>query len=188
MYKTILILTEAFLLALSAPLVSGVIRKIKNNFRMRKGPGIFQPYYNARKLFLKDEVISKNASWIFYAAPAVVFLSSLSALLLVLAARQAHPASTGMAIMLAAFFVLALGRFFLALAGLDAASSFGGMGSSREMFISSFAEPTVFIAIFALFMGKGSFSASSLLAGMRIADGGDSRDIARSRRQSGDAP
>jgi formate hydrogenlyase subunit 4 len=74
-----------------------------------------------------------------------------------------------MAILIAAFFVLGLGRFFLALAGLDTASSFGGMGSSREMFISSFAEPTAFVAVFVLCIsGIGTFKVSTLLSGFAI--------------------
>src|SRR5438128_598976 len=43
-----------------------------------------------------------------------------------------------------------LGTFFLALAGLDAGSAFGGMGSSREVAVAALAEPTVILAVFAL--------------------------------------
>ena len=163
------ILGKALLLFLFAPLVSGIIRKIKNNLRMRKGPSVFQYYYNISKLFSKDEVISRNTSWIFYAAPVVVFTSSICALFLILMVGPGSFMKSDLAILIAIFFVLSLGRFFLALAGLDAAGSFGGMGSSREMFISSFAEPTAFIAVFALCMtGGGFFRVSSLLAGFAI--------------------
>ena len=160
---------KAILLIFLAPLVSGIIQKVKNTFRMRKGPSILQPYYNIRKLFLKDEVISRNVSWIFYAAPVILFAGTILALFLILAAQPGSFTRNGIAILIAAFFVLGLGRFFLALAGLDAGSAFGGMGSSREMFISSFAEPTVFIAAFVLFMGGGSsFRVSALLAGFAL--------------------
>ena len=160
---------KAIALVLFAPLISGIIQKVKSSLRMRKGPGILQPYYNARKLFLKNEVISKNVSSIFYVAPVILFAGNIAALLLVLAAQPGHFSENGVAILIAAFFVLGLGRFFLALAGLDAGSSFGGMGSSREMFISTFAEPTVFIAAFVLFMGGGSgFRVSALLAGLAL--------------------
>jgi formate hydrogenlyase subunit 4 len=135
---------------------------------MRQGPGALQPYYNALKLFSKDEVISKNTSWIFSVAPAIVFAASVSALVLVLAVRSGHPGTNGIALLIAALFVLGLGRFFLALGGLDAASSFGGMGSSREMFISTFAEPAAFVAIFVLGMGGDSFKVSGVLAGIAL--------------------
>jgi formate hydrogenlyase subunit 4 len=52
--------------------------------------------------------------------------------------------------LIAMIFILAFGRFFTALAGLDAGSSFGGMGSSREMFISSLVEPVALLSIFAV--------------------------------------
>ena len=168
--STIIIIAtiKAFALAVCAPLVSGFIRKIKNILRMRQGPGLFQPYYNALKLFSKDEVISKNTSWIFYAAPVIVFAASLSALVIILAVRPGHSGSTGVALLIAALLVLGLGRFFLALAGLDAASSFGGMGSSREMFISTFAEPAAFIAVFVLGMVGDSFRISGVMAGIAL--------------------
>lgn len=170
MITTIIVTTgKAFALALCAPLVSGFVSKVKNFLRMRQGPSILQPYYNVNKLFSKNEVISKTASWIFYAAPVIVFAGSISALVLVLMARPGHLASNGAAILIAALFVLSLGRFFLALAGLDAGSSFGGMGSSREMFISTFAEPAAFVAVFVFCMGDGnSFRISSLLAGFAL--------------------
>jgi len=141
---------KVLLICLSAPLVSGMIRKMKNIVRMRKGPGILQPYCDLMKLFSKEEVVSKNVSWIFYASPAIVFSSGISALLLILIASPGYQDAGSFAFLIAAFFVLGLGRFFQALAGIDAGSSFGGMGSSREMFISSFAEPAAFISIFVL--------------------------------------
>lgn len=165
----ILITKDLILLAFLSPLVSGVIKKIKNILRMRKGPSILQPYYDARKLFLKDEVISKSASWVFYVTPPIVFMSSACALFFILMARRSSHMESIAAILIAAFFVLSLGRFFLALAGLDTAGAFGGMGASREMFISSFAEPTVIIAVFVLCMKGGyNFSVSNLLAALAL--------------------
>ncbi len=122
-----LIAIEAVLLAFLAPAVSGFISKVKNTLRMRKGPGILQPYYDIRKLFCKDEVISGNVSWIFYAAPAVVLAASFIALAAVLFIDPMSFNDDSVAIFIAVFFILGLGRFFMALAGLDAASSFGGI-------------------------------------------------------------
>ena len=164
-----LITGKAITLALFAPLVSGFIRKVKNNLRMRKGPGFLQPYYNVRKLFSKEEVISENASWIFYAAPVILFASSVCALFMVSAVKPFTSTESAAVLLIALFFVLSLGRFFLALAGLDTGSSFGGMGSSREMFISSFAEPAAFVAVFVLCMGRSdTFRLSGLLAGLAL--------------------
>ncbi len=170
MFITIIVTAgKTLALIACAPLVSGFIRKVKNFLRMRQGPGVLQPYYNILKLFSKGEIVSKTTSWVFAATPAIVFAASVSALVIVLAVRPGHFGASGTALLIAALFVLGLGRFFLALAGLDAGSSFGGMGSSREMFISTFAEPAAFVSVFALGMGSSShFSISGLMAGAAL--------------------
>lgn len=126
-----------------APFLSGLISKVKNDLRMRRGQSVWQPYYNLFKLFAKDEVISSTASWIFRIAPLVLIASTLAA---VYSLRE----------FLTVVFIFALGRFFLALAALDTGSAFGGMGSSREMFISSLSEPAACLAGFALTLQFGS--------------------------------
>ena len=149
------------MLVMISPLVTGVIRKIKNNIRLRIGPGIFQPYYDIAKLFSKDQVISINTSWIFRAAPYIAVCSSVAALLLVPAFLPGI--SFGIAgDLLGVIFLLSIGRFFVALAGLDAGSAFGGMGSSREMFISSFVEPAAILSIFAVSVAGGTTDAATL--------------------------
>jgi len=137
------------LVIMFAPLVSGFITWLKNNLRLRRGPGIFQPYYNLAKYFSKDEVVADSASWIFRLTPYVVFSATLSAIFF-----SATP--NGLITLL---FIFSLARFFLALAGLDTASAFGGMGSSREMFISSLVEPVVILAVFCLGLSVNAPSA-----------------------------
>jgi len=149
------LIIQFVLVCLAAPLVSGIITKIKNNLRMRKGPPVLQPYYNIVKLLSKDEVVSETASWIFRAAPVVGLSSSLTALALVPAVIAGNPGALA-GDFLAIIFIFSLGRFFTALAGLDAGSPFGGMGSSREMFIASLAEPCACLAVFGLFLQSGS--------------------------------
>jgi formate hydrogenlyase subunit 4 len=143
--KTVLILQYLGIIG-CAPMVSGVITRVKNNLRMRKGPGILQPYYNLAKLMSKGEVISETASWIFRVAPFAAFSSSAAGLFLV---PLVVPGSNLFGDCLTLVFVFSFGRFFMALAALDTSSPFGGMGSSREMFISSLAEPAVCLAFFA---------------------------------------
>jgi len=148
---------QLVLAVLLAPLVSGMIARIKNNLRMRRGSPLLQPYYNLAKLFFKGEVVSRTASWIFRITPFILFASSAAALVLVPMVISASPAYYAGDI-LAIIFILALGRFFLSLAGLDAGSAFGGMGSSREMFISGIAEPAACIAVFSLMLNNASTS------------------------------
>jgi len=152
MIKIILSILQIIIFISIAPLISGVITKIKNNLRFRRGQSIFQPYYNLEKLFSKEEVISETASWIFRVTPFIVFASSLTAAFMVPAFISGYKAGD----LLLLVFLFSLGRFFLALAALDTASSFGGMGSSREMFISSLAEATAILSIFAVCLNIGT--------------------------------
>lgn len=130
-----------------SPFLSGLIGKIKNNIRMRKGPSVLQPYYNLAKLFSKTEVVSRTTSWIFSVTPYIVLGSAVTASFLVpVFASDIYMNTMGDIVLI--IFIFALGRFFIALAGLDAGSAFGGMGSSREMFISSLAEPAMLLSLF----------------------------------------
>jgi len=156
--KTVSVILQVIFLVLAAPLISGLIRKIKNNIRMRKGMPVLQPYYNLSKLFSKDEVISKHTSWIFRVTPYVVLSSSLAAAFLVPLFTSASVMNY-MGDLILLVFIFALGRFFTALSGLEAGSSFGGMGSSREMFISSFAEPVAILSIFVIALNCQSTNA-----------------------------
>ncbi|OGC05004.1 hypothetical protein A2276_03525 [candidate division WOR-1 bacterium RIFOXYA12_FULL_43_27] len=153
---------EIIILAFASPLLSGIITKIKNNLRFRKGPGIFQPYFNLIKFFSKEEVVSEHASWIFRIAPPVVFAAAFSALFLLPFGFTGD--------LIAILFLLSLGRFFLALGGLDPASAFGGMGSSREMFISSLTEPVAMLAVFAIYLDASNIMAVAALFLVALAE------------------
>ncbi|MFA5275393.1 MAG: NADH-quinone oxidoreductase subunit H [Candidatus Omnitrophota bacterium] len=157
-----IILELAFFIA-AAPFFSGLITKIKNNLRLRKGQGILQPYHNLAKLISKGEVVSDTASWIFRVTPFIVIASTLCAASLIPVFIFYAPMNY-MGDFLTLIFIFALARFFLALAALDTGSSFGGMGSSREMFISSLVEPGLCLAIFAISLRSGSTSLAAFSA------------------------
>ena len=156
------ILLQTALLLLLAPLVSGVIKNWKAKLQNRRGPRIWQPYSDVIKFLRKDMVISEHASWVFAFAPYVVFLTSLLAGLMVPMLTAPAPLSLfGGA--LAVVGLLALGRFFLALGGLDPGSAFGGMGSSREMTLAAIAEPALMLAIFTVAITAGSTDLSHIV-------------------------
>jgi formate hydrogenlyase subunit 4 len=151
------------LLLVLAPLVSGCIKNWKAKLQNRRGPRVWQPYFDIIKFLRKDMVISEHASWVFSVAPYMVFVTSLLVGLMVpLLTTQAPLSLFGGA--LAVIGLLALGRFFLALAGLDLASAFGGMGSSREMTLSAIAEPALMLAIFTVAITAGSTDLSRIVA------------------------
>ena len=149
------IAAQLALLLLLSPLITGFIRMLKARLQMRVGPGPLQPYREIHKLLRKGMVVPDTASWLFSATPYVVFLATLLAGLLVPMVAADTPASLFGGV-LAMVYLLGLGRFFLALGGLDTGSSFGGLGSSREMTISALAEPTLMLAVFTVAIGAGS--------------------------------
>jgi formate hydrogenlyase subunit 4 len=153
---------QLLVVALGAPLLVGVIRKLKARLQGRRGSSVLQPYWNLRKLLAKESVISENTSWIFRFTPYLLAsVMLLSALLVPLLTAHTPLGFMGNIIVLMYLFLLA--TFFLALAGLDAGSTFGGMGSSREMIIAALAEPTVMIAIFAIALRVGSTSLDEIV-------------------------
>jgi formate hydrogenlyase subunit 4 len=161
---------QTLLLLLLAPLLSGVIKSGKARLQNRRGPRPWQVYFDLAKFLRKDMVISEHASWVFSFAPYVVFLSALLAGLMVPLVSLPAPLSLFGGV-LAVVGLLALGRFFLALGGLDPASAFGGMGSSREMTIAAIAEPAMMLAIFTVAITAGSTDLSQIAASTQGATG-----------------
>jgi len=142
---------------LLAPLVGGITKKIKAFSQKRKGPPLIQNYFDVLKLLRKGTVVSTTSSWIYRIAPYLTFASALCACLFIPISLLGQPAGFTGDIILAVY-LLALGRFFMTLAALDTGSTFGGMGSSREMLISSIFEPSLFVALFSVSLISGSTS------------------------------
>jgi formate hydrogenlyase subunit 4 len=148
-------LGQGLLALVLAPGVVGVVRWLKARLQNRRGAPPWQPYRELRKLFAKEVVVSTNASWLFRVAPYVVFGSTTAAAFLVPFLAVPLPLDAVGDLMVLVYLLL-LGTVFLALAGLDPGSAFGGMGASREMTVAALAEPTIALAIFALALAAGS--------------------------------
>ncbi|HXG02006.1 MAG TPA: NADH-quinone oxidoreductase subunit H [Candidatus Binatia bacterium] len=148
-------LLQAALAAAAAPLLTGVLRTLKARLVGRRGPSVLQPYADLRKLLGKEPVISPTTSWIFRVTPWLLASTSLVAALLVpLVFTRPTLVPAGNIILVMSLFMLA--TFFLALAGLDAGSAFGGLGASRSVALAALAEPTVILAVFALAIRAGT--------------------------------
>jgi len=130
---------QILLVPAASPLLIGIVRKIKARLQNRVGASVLQPYRDLRKLFAKDEVVSEDASWIFRAAPYVVFGVTI-AVGASIPIFSALGAGNRLGDLLTIVYVLAIGTFFLALAGIDTGNAFGGFGSSREMTVAALAE------------------------------------------------
>ena len=143
-----LILNTAAVL-LVAPLFVSIIKKVKAWAQGRSGPSVFQTYFTLAKLLKKETVYSSHSSWVMRVTPYVSIAAVLVAALFVPLVFVPEPVG-GIGNIILLLYLLALARFFMALSGLDAGSSFGGMGSSREMSISAIIEPTTIIVFAAL--------------------------------------
>jgi formate hydrogenlyase subunit 4 len=153
------------LVLLLAPLLTGFVRKAKARLLRRRGPPLIQPYRDLVRLLRKEAVLADNASWLFRVTPYIVFAATW------VAAALVPTFATGLifswsADLIAIIAFLASARFFLALAGLDVGTSFGGIGSSREVMIASLAEPAMIMIVFTLALVAGSTQLSTVAAFM----------------------
>ncbi len=153
---------QAVLLFLIAPLLIGIMHKVKARFQGRLGAPIHQPYIDTAKLLMKGVVISPTSSWIFLAAPILTFASMLVA---AAALPLVFPGNIFGMDMVMFVYLFAIGRFMASLAGLDIGSAFGGLGASREMLYSSLIEPVMFAAIVFLATAGAGIGLGTLAAG-----------------------
>lgn len=158
-------LQMALVLAL-APLLTGFVRVVKARLLRRRGPPLVQPYFDLIRLARKEVVLAENASWLFRAAPYLIFAATW------VAAALVPTFATGLvfswtADLIAITALLGSARFFLALAGMDVGTSFGGLGSSREVMIASLAEPALIMIVFTLALVAGSTQLSTVAEHMQ---------------------
>ncbi len=165
--NVLLAIMQTLLFIALAPLLAGWVKWCKCYLQNRKAPSLLQPYRDLLKLTHKQPVVSKDASWLFVISPYIIFSATAMAITVIpLIAVDLPTAASADVIVLVGF--LAFARFFLVLAGLDVGTAFGGMGSSREMTISSMAEPAMLMAVFTITMTAAttnlSFAIEHILA------------------------
>jgi formate hydrogenlyase subunit 4 len=152
---------QMLLVLLLAPLLTGFVRKIKARLQRRQGPPLLQPYRDLARLMRKDVVLAESASWLFRVIPYLIFAATWVAASLVPTFGTSLLFSWS-ADLIAIIARLGSARFFLALAGLDVGTSFGGIGSSREVMIASLAEPAMIMIVFTLALIAGSTQLSTM--------------------------
>jgi Formate hydrogenlyase subunit 4 len=156
-------MVQIILVVALAPLVTGYVRLVKARLNGRRGPSCLQPYRDLYRLIQKEAVVAHSASWIFRVAPYVAFASAwLAACLIPTFTTNIFLAPAADLIALVA--LLALGRFWTALAGMDVGTAFGGIGASREMLIASLAEPAMLMASFSLSLVSGTTQPAQIVA------------------------
>jgi formate hydrogenlyase subunit 4 len=159
-----------------APLLLGFTRTVKARMLRRRGPPVIQPYRDLLKLIRKEAVVADGASWLFRAAPYMIFTATW------VAAALVPTFATGLTFgwvgdLIVIIALIGSARFFLALAGMDIGTSFGGIGSSREMLFASLAEPAMIMIVFTVALIAGSTQLSFIAgfmqesAGLRVSAG-----------------
>ena len=158
------ILRLAFWLLL-APLLPGIINKVKAWVAGRRGPPVLQLYYDLAKLWRKGVVMSTLASPGFIFGPAVGWVAVLAAAILM----PLGPAGSVVSFrgdVLLLIYLLALARFCLAWAAMETGSAFEGMGAAREVSYAVLAEAALITAVLSLSIQTGSFSLVTMLSPM----------------------
>lgn len=158
-------IAKTLCVVLAAPLMAGWVKWLKCKLQNRQGPPPWQPYRDLLRLSRKHVVLADTASPIFRVAPYIVFSVTILAVSTIPVITVELPVAA-LADVIALVGFLALGRFFLSLAGMDVGTAFGGMGSSREVTISSLAEPALLMAFFTLAMNVSSTNLSTVIANL----------------------
>ena len=168
---------QMLIVLLLSPLLTGFVRKVKARLLRRRGPPLLQPYRDLIRLMRKDVVLAESASWLFRVIPYIIFAGTWVAAALVPTFGSGLLFSWS-ADLIANIALLGSARFFQALAGLDVGTSFGGIGSSREVMIASLAEPAMLMIMFTLALIAGSTQLSTMatymgsgLEGLRVSLG-----------------
>ena len=158
-------LSQMLLVLLLAPLLTGFVRKVKARLLRRQGPPLLQPYRDLIRLARKEAVIAHDASWLFRFVPYLVFAATWvsASLIPTFASGLLYSWSADLIAIIA---LLGSARFFLALAGMDVGTSFGGIGSSREAMFATLAEPALIMIVFALALVAGSTQLSTIVGFM----------------------
>mgnify|MGYP001767295489 CR=1 FL=1 len=146
-----------------APLLPGVINKVKAWVAGRQGPPVLQLYFDLARLWRKGVVVSTLASPGFVIAPAVAWVAVVGAALLLPLAGAGTPVSFDGDVLLL-IYLLALARFCTAWGAMETGSAFEGMGAAREVSYAVLAEVGIITAVLTLVVQSGSISLASMFA------------------------
>ena len=150
----VLLIHMALMLA-AAPVVLGLIRRLKARMVGRAGPPVVQPLLDLARLLRKQPVVADGTSWVLRAAPLASLAATVAAASLV-PSFALGMATSGIADLLAIAGLLAVARVTVALAAMDTGTAVGGIGASREMTFSVFSEPVFFLVVFTLALLAGT--------------------------------
>lgn len=147
---------ESISLIMLTPLFIGILRKLKAILRGYQGPILIQPYFDLIKLFQKGRIISNQSSFITQIGPIISFSAAVTSIFFIPVFYTGGEYYLGNIFII--IFLFGTVKLFITLIGLDSASTFGGMGSSRELYISMLVEPIMFLIVAFLYFETKTFN------------------------------
>jgi formate hydrogenlyase subunit 4 len=155
-------LAQVLTISVGGLLLTGLMRKVRARLEGRIGAPILQPLRDVRKLLYKERLRPDQATWIFPLAP-VVLVATVAVAAAVAPLVTSRPALASGADLITLVYLLLIGSTLLALAGMDAGTAFGGMGSSRAVTIGALAEPALLVTILAMSIPAHSTNLSAIV-------------------------
>jgi hydrogenase-4 component C len=146
---------QAILLVFLAPLVSGFARWMRAKMQTRHGPPILQDYYDIAKLFKREDIHTKESSFVHRFMPAI-FMGTLLLLALGMPTITRACPIPFLGDVILVIYLCALPRFFFALSAVDSGSSYAGVGGIRELIIGILVEPAMLLALFVTVLATGT--------------------------------
>ncbi|MDR1082660.1 MAG: NADH-quinone oxidoreductase subunit H [Coriobacteriales bacterium] len=155
MIEILIACVQTLLLVALTPLVSGVGRFMRAKMHTRKGPPILQDYYDLAKLFKRQDIHTKDSSFVHRLMPPL-FLGTMLVLALGMPMLTRLSPVPFLADVILIIYLLALPRFFFALSAIDSGSSYAGVGGIRELMVGVLVEPSMMLALFVAALSAGS--------------------------------
>ena len=167
--QIILIVLQSILIIGVSPLIIGYIRKVKAKFQNRVGASVLQPYYELYKLIRKDSVVSKYTSFVFLAVPYILIaimitLSLVIPAITIFSSNNSNLLSNGVLDIIGIIYLFAFYTFALTIAAFDPATSFGGLGATRDYMFAILCEPLIFVAFIIPVILSGSTQLSTMIS------------------------
>ncbi len=159
--EIVVAIVQALLLALLAPLFSGVSRWMRAKMHTRKGPSIWQDYYDIAKLFKRQDVRTAESSFVHRLMPPL-FMGCMLVLAMgiPMITRLSPVPALGDIILI--IYLMALPRFFFSLSAIDSGSAYAGAGGVRELIVGVLVEPAMMLALFTVAIAAGTTSVGAL--------------------------
>lgn len=173
--EIVIALVQALLLVALAPLFSGTSRWLRAKIHTRRGPSIFQDYYDIAKLFRRQDVHSADSSFVHKLMPPL-FMGCMIVLAMGIPMITRFSPVPILGDIILIIYLMALPRFFFALSGVDSGSAYAGIGSIRELIVGVLVEPSMMLALFVAAIACGTTNVGDM--GMAIGSGTATNPVA----------